>query len=852
MSVEHALKDYQALAWRIETVELELDIGDDSTLVSSRMLVQRLNPQARSLCLDGEGLMTLYVGMDGRELRSDEYNLTPTLLEIPCDADQVVISTRVRIHPATNTSLEGFYASGPLLCTQCEPEGFRHITWFIDRPDNLSRFTTTLIADATRYPVLLANGDRVSHADVGDGRHRASFVDPTLKPCYLFAAVAGDLAVLKDQIVTAEGRSVALEIYADERDIPQCHHAMASLKAAMRWDEVHYGRHYDLNTYVIVAVSYFNMGAMENKGLNIFNTSCVLADANLSTDAGFSRVESVIAHEYFHNWSGNRVTCRDWFQLCLKEGLTVYRDQQFSADQGSQDVQRIDDLVRLKTYQFAEDAGPRSHPVRPAVYREINNFYTATVYEKGAEIVRMLHRVLGDADYRRGMDLYFSRHDGEAVTVEDFLQALGDASGQDLTPFMDWYTQAGTPRIEVLESWDQQQKVYTLTLRQVGKVLPVPFRLGFLDASGEPLSWQSSALLRDDLLLLTEATTTVVVASGTHRPVPVLLRGFSAPVIVERAMSDEELALIVEHDSDGVSRWQALQTMLVNALRRQLAGEQVPGVRLVQVCAGVLAKADQDPALAARMLSLPALATITAGMTCVDPQHVHRARESFCRALGRALDWSAWVARGSSHHAGERALVDLALTYVTAAQGTAVSAMLLSRYETAQNMTSRQSCTLPLLTLGGVAAAQVLADWRERFAVHPLVIDRWFSMQAGHPHGEVQAVAKLLQHPDFNWTSPNRVRAVLSAFAQNNMNFHDRQGQGYQVLAAAIARLDKINPQLAARLMTGWDGVTSWPAELKDRVHDALVTWLGGEVSADLEEMRRQVMTAIHGSRSCA
>ncbi|NNM51613.1 MAG: aminopeptidase N [Pseudomonadales bacterium] len=744
MSGEHALKDYQPLSWRVETVELELDIGDDGTLVYARMQVQRLNPEARLLCLNGEGLTTLYVGVDGRELRADEYALTPTLLEIPCDADQVLISTRVRIDPATNTTLEGFYASGPLLCTQCEPEGFRHITWFIDRPDNLSRFTTTLMADAARYPVLLANGDRVQQADLGNGRHKATFVDPTLKPCYLFAAVAGDLALLKDQIVTAEGRTVALEIYAEERDIPQCHHAMAALKAAMRWDEVHYGRHYDLNTYVIVAVSYFNMGAMENKGLNIFNTSCVLADAALNTDAGFARVESVIAHEYFHNWSGNRVTCRDWFQLCLKEGLTVYRDQQFSADQGSQDVQRIDDLVRLKTFQFAEDAGPRSHPVRPAHYREINNFYTATVYEKGAEIVRMLHLVLGDVLYRRGMDLYFTRHDGQAVTVEDFLRALSDASGQDLTPFMAWYTQAGTPRIEVHECWDPQHQTYTLTLRQPGHIFPVPFRLGFLDDSGEQLSWQSSARISEDLLLLTETTTEVMVTSGRHQPVPVLLRGFSAPVLVERAMSDEELACIVEHDPDGVSRWQAIQTMLVNALRRKLAGEQVPGVRLVQVCAAVLARADQDPALVARMLTLPTRSTITAGMTDVDPQDVHRAREAFYRALGRALDWSIWCGRWQSPQVGERALADLAMVYATAAQGTALSATLWERYEAAQNMTSRQACALPLLTLGGVAAARVLGDWRERFAIHPLVMDRWFSMQAAQALTYAQAIPRLL------------------------------------------------------------------------------------------------------------
>ncbi len=840
MQKEIFLSDYRAPAWRISTIDLVLDIHDGYTEVESTLQVIRCDPTVNLLVLQGESLELLWLERDGQRLSASEYVVLPDGLALPFTADQGVVRSVVRIDPAHNTTLEGFYASGPILCTQCEPEGFRHITWFIDRPDQLARFTTTLKADQQRYPVLLANGNRIAAGTLDGGRHFATFSDPTLKPSYLFAAVAADLKVRRDEFVTQSGRRVQLEIYAESRDIGQCAFALNSLKTAMRWDEVRYGREYDLDVYVIVAVSYFNMGAMENKGLNIFNTACVLADPQLTTDAGFYRVESVIAHEYLHNWTGNRVTCRDWFQLCLKEGLTVFRDQQFSAEQHSQAVQRIDQLSMLKTVQFAEDAGPRSHPVRPSSYKEINNFYTATVYEKGAEIVRMLHWRLGSEAFRQGMDCYFSRHDGQAVTVEDFMQALSDGSGIDIKEFMPWYEIAGTPVIQVEERWHAQTSSFVLRLTQSqATLLPVPFRLGFLDQSGQPLAWHSSAFCRDDAVLLRERVTEISVEAVKAAPVPVLLKGFSAPVRLERVWKEAELRTVIMYETDPVSRWLAIQDWWVLLLHQQLqARESSFGVSVVQVAHAVLQQAEHDPAWVSRMFQLPAFAVVALGRSPVDPLDFYAVRRKLLQHLGRALNWSPWLAELQSEQACRRALAEVAWTFYAAASGMSFSAELVKAYAQAPTMTARQACIAPLYHLQGVAASWVRQDWSERYAAHPLVMDRWFSMQAGHAETTLEQVKALLDHPQFDWNNPNRVRSVLVSLAQSNPQFHRKDAAGYQLLAAAVVRLDRSNPQLAARLLSMWDTVMLMPVDYQERVRRTARECLGQCRSADVMEMR--------------
>ncbi len=841
MNVVHRLADYRPLSWRIEHCDLDLDIFPDRTLVRSRLQVSRLDPEARALRLDGEGLKLLSLKLDDRLLTEQDYHIADGL-HIRCDQDACVLESVVAIDPWNNTALEGFYLSGPMLCTQCEPEGFRRITWYQDRPDQLASFTTTLRADRRQFPVLLANGNRVSAGDLDDGRHFATFEDPTLKPSYLFACVAADLDVLHDAYVTVDGRHVALEIYAESRDIHQCKHAMQSLKNAMRWDEECYGRAYDLDVYVIVAVGYFNMGAMENKGLNIFNTSCVLATPELSTDAAIARVESVIAHEYFHNWTGNRITCRDWFQLCLKEGLTVYRDQQFSASMHSAAVERIDQLSMLRSVQFAEDAGPRSHAVRPSTYSEINNFYTATVYEKGAEIVRMMHWVLGDQAWRKGMDTYFDRHDGQAVTVEDFLAALSDGGGVDLSAFMVWYEQPGTPVLGVEEDWNPETGHYQLRiLLKEGAVRPLPIRVGILGADGVPLAWTSTQHWRDDGILMRSSVAEIQAQApvGSKPPVPVLLRGFSAPVRVERPWSVEELALVICHESDPVSRWLAMQDWWIIQLRQFMENTgSALSVQAAHVLEQVMIRAGQDPALAARMLQLPSLAVVAMVAAPVDPERWFAGRRALQVAIGKAHDFQPWLEDLHHEDAGHRALAEMAWHYHAAGAGDAVAEELWDHYQRARTMTARQACVSPMYYMGGAVAMRLRSDWERRFSKHPLVMDRWFSLQAGHPATSLDHVKALLEHQRFDWLSPNRVRAVLFAFAQSNPEFHRRDGQGYRLLLEAVARLDRQNPQLAARLMSALDSVTFMPPAYADQVRACVRHCLSECQSSDVLEMR--------------
>ena len=842
---QHHLQDYRPSAWTLDSVHLEFDLLTDHVLVHSHLVVRRQG--AGPLLLQGEGLQTLSVRVDGEDAPLPAK--TATILELTPKSDQAHLDIVVRIDPEHNTALEGLYRSGPMLCTQCEPEGFRHITWFIDRPDVLAIYTTTLRADRARYPVLLANGDCVHRALLPDGRHEVRYVDPHPKPSYLFAAVAGDLAMLEDHWVTATGRRVTLQIYAEAQDLAACTHAMASLQAAMAWDERCYGRCYDLDTYMIVAVSHFNMGAMENKGLNIFNTACVLASPELTPDAGFERVAAVIAHEYFHNWTGNRVTCRDWFQLCLKEGLTVYRDQQFSADQGSAAVQRIDDLVHLQAYQWSEDAGPLAHPVRPQTYSEINNFYTATVYEKGAEIVRMLHLTLGDAGFRAGMDLYFFRHDGQAVTVEDFLRALGDANACDLSEFMPWYESVGTPQLRVRWSSSGVSGQAILQIEQLQALRPIPLRLAFLDAQGGTLPWQTDATTQGDAVILRQRMTSVTVKSVASLPLPVLLRGFSAPVRVDYPYTDADLWQIIAHESDGVSVWQAWQEVMSRLLVRGLkTGDATLPLALVQAFRQGLARAEQDPALVARWLTLPTQAVLAERIAEYDPGQLMRLRRRWERQLGLALrvEWQALLPRLAHEHAGWRALAGRALVYWSAAAGSERSARLLELYQGATTMTARQAVFAAILQTGGVAAAWVLADWRQRFAAHPLVIDMAYAELVRAAPMDVAGLAELLARADFDWCSPNRVRSVLMTWAQQRHDLlHSATGEGYALYLATVRRVDALNPQLAARLIAALAAVASMARPLRARALAYLADAALDDLSNEVQEMRANILAPL-------
>lgn len=650
------LKDYRPPEFLIDEVDLSFELDPTATLVESRLALRR-NPAAPrgdgSLRLDGEQLELESLAIDGHRLLPAEYQVEPSGLRLHRVPDRFQLTTRVRIHPMLNTALEGLYQSGDMLCTQCEAEGFRRITYFLDRPDVMARYRTTLIAEPARYPVLLCNGNRVAEQKLADGRHQVVWEDPFPKPCYLFALIAGDLSCLEEQFITASGRPVQLQIFVEPHNLDKCAHAMRSLREAMRWDEQRYGREYDLDVYMIVAVSHFNMGAMENKGLNVFNDKFVLARPETATDADFQGIESVIAHEYFHNWTGNRITCRDWFQLSLKEGFTVYRDQEFSADMGSRGLQRVRDVRLLRAHQFTEDSGPLAHPVRPESYIEINNFYTATVYNKGAELVRMLATLLGPERFRQATDLYFSRHDGQAVTTDDFIQCMEDASGRDLGQFRLWYSQAGTPELLVSEDYEAATGTYSLTVRQqiaptpgqpLKQPLHVPLALALLDREGRELAPRLAGETHAPppgtrVLELTQWETHLRFVGLSERPVPSLLRGFSAPVKLTRAARDADLLFLMRHDRDGFSRWDAAQTVLRRLLLGLISGElEAPPADFIEACRGVLEDPPADQALLAEALTLPSESELAELMPVVDVDGIERARSGLKQQLGQALE----------------------------------------------------------------------------------------------------------------------------------------------------------------------------------------------------------------------
>lgn len=830
------LKDYQAPEYLIDETHLTFELFEDHSLVHAQLLMRR-NPARGAglppLVLDGQQLELLSVKLADQDLGATDYQLSDSHLTLHPASERFTVDTSVRIHPETNTALEGLYKSGGMFCTQCEAEGFRKITYYLDRPDVMSVFTTTVIAEQHRYPVLLSNGNPVGNGPQDDGRHWATWEDPFMKPAYLFALVAGDLWCVEDSFSTLSGRDVALRIYVEPENIDKCQHAMNSLKKSMRWDEEVYGREYDLDIFMIVAVNDFNMGAMENKGLNIFNSSCVLARAETATDAAHQRVEAVVAHEYFHNWSGNRVTCRDWFQLSLKEGFTVFRDAEFSADMNSRTVKRIEDVAYLRTHQFAEDAGPMAHAVRPDSFIEISNFYTLTVYEKGSEVVRMLRTLLGEAGFRKGSDLYFERHDGQAVTCDDFIKAMEDANGADLTQFKRWYSQAGTPRLEVSEHYDAAAQTYSLTLRQSCPATPdkveklpfvIPVELGLLDAQGTDialrLAGEAAAGGTSRVLSVTEAEQTFTFVDVAQQPLPSLLRGFSAPVKLSFPYSRDQLMFLMQHDSDGFNRWEAGQQLAVQVLQELIVQHRqgqalVLDQRLVTALGTVLADERLDQAMVAEMLSLPSEAYLTEISEVADIDAIHAAREFTRQQLADSLFdalWARYQANrelskrtpyiAAAEHFARRSLQNIALSYLMLSGKPQVLAAALEQFDASDNMTERLTALAVLVNSPfAEEKAKALAVFAENFKDNPLVMDQWFSVQAGSSQpGALERVKALMSHPAFNLKNPNKVRALVGAFAgQNLINFHAADGSGYRFLADLVIQLNGFNPQIASR-----------------------------------------------------
>ncbi len=861
------LKDYRQPAFQVKSTRLDIDIHEGHTVVDAELVLVRSASAGadEALRLHGVDLVLERLEIDGHAVEASRYRQEGEELVVSnVPAGQFVLHTRVRIHPETNTALEGLYCSNGMYCTQCEAEGFRKITFYPDRPDVMSRFVTTLRADRKRFPVLLANGNPVDSGDLPEGRHFVTWEDPFPKPSYLFAMVAGNLVLHRDEFVTLSGRRIDLRIYVESRDAGKTDHAMASLKRSMRWDEEVFGREYDLDIFMIVAVSHFNMGAMENKGLNIFNTSCVLAHPATTTDAGFQRVESVVAHEYFHNWSGNRVTCRDWFQLSLKEGFTVFRDQQFSADMLSASVQRIEDVNFLRAYQFAEDAGPLAHPVRPDSFVEINNFYTATVYEKGAEIVRMLHTVLGPEKFRAGTDLYFSRHDGQAVTVEDFVQALSDASGTDLGAFMQWYRQPGTPTLHVRGEFRPEAKEYHLTLRQqLHKVegypepglLPVPVRLALLGEDGRELPLQllpAPSAETERVLLLAKEVETYVFSGVSRPPVPSLLRDFSAPVRVEQELSADEKIFLLRHDSNGFNRWLTAQALLTAECLR-LAGDiragrhLVPDAVLLSALENMLPPlAGSDPALAAKILQVPVLSQLMDAVCRPDPEALHSARQGLRHAITHRLEsWLAGLCEGvaradyvySAAAIAERSLRNTALGLLVDS-GVGHHELATRQFEHAQHMTDEAAALTALVHAGSPQATRLLDAFARRWENEALVMDQWFAIQASAPAAStIDRVDELRRHPGFHRDNPNRVRALIGQFANNNpLPFHDRSGRGYALLTEEVLFLDGSNPQVAARLLGAMSTWARFDAQRQQHAKTCLQTIREQSSSADVRE----------------
>ena len=829
------LEDYRPPDWLVETVELDVSLYSTATQVRAALTLRPNGSGAAPapLVLDGDALNLRALKLDGTALPAEQFVATPdrlTIAQPPQRRFRLEIETVV--DPSANTQLSGLYRSGAIYCTQCEAEGFRRITYFPDRPDVMAVYTTRIEADKTEAPVLLANGNLVRSGDVpGTTRHFAVWHDPFPKPSYLFALVGGNLACVEDRFRTMSGREVTLRIYVEQGKERRCFYAMDALKRAMRWDETTFGREYDLDIFMIVAVSDFNMGAMENKGLNIFNDKYILASPETATDTDFERIEAVVAHEYFHNWTGNRITCRDWFQLCLKEGLTVFRDQEFSADQRSRAVERIGDVRGLRTHQFVEDAGPLAHPVRPALYHEINNFYTATVYEKGAEVVRMLKVLLGAENFRKGMDLYFSRHDGQAATVEQFVQCFADVSNTDLTQFMLWYSQAGTPEVVATGSYDAGAKSYRLELAQSIPPTPgqpskqptvIPLAVGLAGREGRdlPLKLDDGRVLERGVLTLTKAVETFVFADVAEQPVASLNRGFSAPIKLSANLSADDLRFLAAHDADPFNQWQALQTLATRLLVDNTAASRAsrparhdPG--LLDALSATLADGAHEPAFVALALTLPGEAEIAREIGHdVDPDAVFAARAALRAAVGEYLagplfdHYRRLSERGpyrpDAASAGRRMLRNTCLDLLAATRRPETISLAIRQYQAADNMTDRMAALSALSLCDGPERAAALDDFYARYADDPLIVDKWLTLQATIPEpATLDRLKALTSHRAFSFANPNRVRALIHAFAlANQKEFNRADGAGYQFIVDTVLALDPKNPQLAARLVS--------------------------------------------------
>ncbi|MBS9404341.1 aminopeptidase N [Halomonas sp. TRM85114] len=832
------LSDYRPPAYRVTHTELTFDLDPLATRVKARLHLDR-HPEhgpGTALMLDGEQLTLKAIAIDGQPLDDDEYALSDAGLTIHRVPERFLLDTEVEIAPEANTALEGLYLSNGMYCTQCEAEGFRRITYYPDRPDVMATFSTTVIGETAHLPILLSNGNPVERGELPGGRHFATWDDPHPKPSYLFALVAGDLKKVEDGFTTMSGRDVTLQIWVEEENLDKTEHAMASLKRAMKWDEDTYGREYDLDLFMIVAVNDFNMGAMENKGLNIFNSAAVLTHPHTATDAAFQQVEGIVAHEYFHNWSGNRVTCRDWFQLSLKEGFTVFRDQCFSADTNSAPVKRIQDVSFFRTAQFAEDAGPTAHPIRPDHYIEITNFYTLTIYEKGAQVVRMLSNLLGWEAFRRGSDLYFERYDGQAVTIEDFVGCMAEVSGLDLSQFMRWYSQAGTPEIDTHGEYDYAKCEYRLVLRQRIPATPgqpdkqplyIPLRLGLVGTkSGRdlPLTLDGESLGSDAVIHLREEEQEFVFTDVTEAPVPSLLRGFSAPVKLRFPYGREDLAFLLQHDSDDFNRWDAGQRLAMLALEDLIAAhrngvEKVMDTRVVDAFRSLLADEADDKAVLAEMLTLPTEAYIAEQQALVDVDAIHAAREFVKQSLALALrdDFLRLFEENRSDVAyapipeqiAQRSLKNVALAYLMAIEEEEGIELARAQFNADHNMTDvRHALTLLVHSSRTDIAEPALKAFGEAWAHDPLVMDQWFSIQVTRPQADaLERVKFLMNHPAFSLKNPNKVRALIGAFAQNRVNFHRLDGAGYRLLADVVITLNTLNPEIAARIimpLTRW------------------------------------------------
>ena len=807
------LKDYREPDFLVLSISIEFYLGAGSTVVKAKSKIQRQGTSDAPLVLDGEKMQLRSVSLNGDTLQESHYKLNAESLIIESVPDEFTLVIETEMEPHLNTELSGLYQSSGNFCTQCEAEGFRRITYFPDRPDVLSVYDVTITADKLTCPVLLSNGNLIDRGDNDDGTHWAHWHDPHPKPSYLFALVAGDLSSISGDFTTASGRSVELNIYTQAHNIDKCDHALQSLQKAMLWDEQTYGREYDLDLYNVVAVDDFNMGAMENKGLNIFNSKYVLADQHTATDADYEGIESVIGHEYFHNWSGNRVTCRDWFQLSLKEGFTVFRDQEFSADMGSRAVKRIRDVQVLRAHQFKEDAGPMAHPVRPQSYQEINNFYTVTIYNKGAEVIRMLHRLVGASGFRKGTDLYFESYDGQAVTTEDFVKSIEAANAADFQQFRLWYTQSGTPNVEVEQTFDGQslclkfQQTCAATPGQPEKKpFQIPISMALFDRTGKKIL--------TDTLVLDQAQQSYTFDGLTDCPVVSLLRDFSAPVKLHFAQSDDDLAVLIAHDDNGFAQWEAMQRLSLNLLLPAVeSGELDEAVyaRLVNALRSLIQSNPRDKAIFAEMLTLPSSGYIAELCSPVNPQRIAMIRDNCVRRLAKDLEAEFHLIYADNNQqqefsltaqaTAERSLKNRALSYLVATDQAAYYALASHQYHAANNMTDRLAAFASLVHFDYQEKAVLVEHFYQQWKDDNLVVDKWFAMQALAPtESALEQVVALMSHPAFSINNPNKVRSLIGTFTGNLMGFHQKDGTGYEFLADQIIELNKLNPQVAARL----------------------------------------------------